>query len=345
MPTFCRPLPATMLFDHMPPPREPEAAPAPAADEPEPAAKRARVAATPAPPGGDEVAAALARLTQHAQSCSGAKWVRVVQLTTQLLSGGTLERKHNKGAYTLLEALLADGARVTAPESRLECSALVQAACDTDGVFNAKQRAGLEVWKVTACLCNSLFTDDNFSFNAAVAQVKAAWSDLPDFQPMAADSADAAVEQVELPEDVSPEEAAEAAAMAAKMAAAERDAAAAEWALLDSRRDGLLLCVETAYCMYRWPWAHSIVDSLLDHVNGLAAPKLSPEQRARLGKTQEAVRDARGRRRAGGGEGGDMTSYERGQARFANAEISIRKQVGASGTDGRGESCAHRLTL
>ena len=302
------------------------------------------MAAPPVPPGGDEVAAALARLTQHAQSSSGAKWVRVVTLTTQLLSGGTLERKHNKGAYALLEALLSDGARVTAPESRLECSALVQAACDTDGVFNTKQRAGLEVWKVTAVTCNSLFTDDNYSFNAAVAQVKGAWSDLPDFQPMAADSADAAV-QVELPADVSLEEAAEAAAMAAKMAAAERDAAAAEWKLLDSRRDGLLLCVETAHGMYRWPWAHSMVDSLLDHVQALAATKLSPEQRARLGKTHEAVRDARGRRRAGGGDGGDLTSYERGQARFANAEISIRKQVGASGADGRGESCAHRLTL
>jgi hypothetical protein len=333
-----------MLFDHMPPPREPEAAAATGA-EPEPEPKRARVAAPPQPPGGDEVAAALARLTQHAQSSSGAKWVRVVTLTTQLLSGGTLERKHNKGGYALLEALLCDSARVTAPESRLECSALVQAACDTEGVFNAKQRAGLEVWAVTGVTCNSLFTDDNYAFNAAVAQVKAAWSDLPDFQPMAAADSAKAVESVELPADVSPEEAAEAAALAAKMAAAERDAAAAEWTLLDARRDGLVLCVETAHGMYRWPWAHSMVDSLLDHVNALAAAKLSPEQRARLAKTHEAVRHARGRRRAGGGDGGDLTSYERGQARFANAEISIRKQVGASGADGRGESCAHRLTL
>ena len=328
----------------MPPPRQPEAAAAVADDQPEPAAKRARVATAPPQPGGDEIAAALARLTQHAESSSGSKWVRVVQLTTQLLAGGTLERKHNKAAYALLELLLADGSRVTAPESRLECSALVQAACDADGLFNAKQRSGLDTWAVTAVTCNSLFTDDSYAFNAAVAQVKAAWSALPDFQPpQEADSGEPA-EQLQLPADVSPEEAAEAAVLAAKMAAAERDAAAAERRLLDQRRDGLLLCVESAHSMYRWPWAASIVDGLLDHVQGLAGAKLSPEQRARLGKAQEAVRDAGGRRRAGGGDGGDMTSYERGQARYANAEISIRKQVGSSGADGRGESCAHRLT-
>ena len=61
------------------------------------------------------------------------------------------------------------------------------------------------------------------------------------------------------------------------------------------------------------------------------------------------VRDARTRRRAGGGGGGgggDLTSFERGAARFAGAEISIRKAVGSGlGNDGRGEACANTLSF
>jgi hypothetical protein len=69
----------------------------------------------------------------------------------------------------------------------------------------------------------------------------------------------------------------------------------------------------------------------------------SPGQAARLALTVEAVRAARNKRRAGGsvgGAGAGETAFERGQAKYANAAISIRKAVGsATGTDGRGESC------
>jgi len=246
----------------------------------------------------------------------------------------------------LLETLLSDSARVTAPEFRLECAALARAACEAEGLFNAKQAAALDVWAVTAVTCNALHTDDSYAFNAAVSNVKAAWSALPDFQSSGTNAASASVAPpLEDPQDVSPEELAEAAAMAAKMAAVEREAAAEAEALLDKRRDGLLLCVEIAFSMYKWPWASSIVDTLLDFVHGVAATKLSPEQRVRFQKTHDAVKEARSRRMTGGAGGSlDQTSFERGQARYANAEISIRKQVGALGSDGRGESCAHRLT-
>lgn len=386
-----------MLFDDLPPPvnakeTRPEGGgppevtapgdPAPEADEP--AAKRPRPAGDPGASGADDSdapAVALARLTQHAHSCgSSNKFAKVVQLTSQLLEGGTLERRHNKAAFKarqatnqpcarvavretrvaacpdcvlllpswlqLLQALLSDHARVTAPEFRLECAALVKAACGADGLFNAKQKAALDVWAVTAVTCNALHTDDSYAFSAAVNDVKAAWSALPEYQPPSDRSA-VAEASAPLPEGVDAEEAAAAAAMAAKMAAVEREAAAEAEALLDQRRDGLLLCVETAHSMYRWPWAQSIVDGLVDAVHAMASAKLSPQQRARLQCTHDAVKEARHRRRiggGGGGGGGDMTSFERGQARFANAEISIRKQVGSSGVDGRGESCAHRLT-
>jgi hypothetical protein len=63
----------------------------------------------------------------------------------------------------------------------------------------------------------------------------------------------------------------------------------------------------------------------------------------------QQVRDARTRRRAGGGGGGgggDQTSFERGAARYAGAEISVRRAVGSNmGSDGRGEACAHSLSF
>jgi hypothetical protein len=146
---------------------------------------------------------------------------------------------------------------------------------------------------------------------------------------------------------VDAEEAALAARMAARMAAAERAAAAAAAALLDARRDALLTCVETAHASYRWPWAQTTVDMLVDAAQAASADKFSPAQRERLQRTYTAVRDARHRRRFGGGKGGgggEPTSFERGAARFAGADISIRRAVGSGmGNDGRGEACAGTL--
>ncbi len=142
-------------------------------------------------------------------------------------------------------------------------------------------------------------------------------------------------------------EAAAAAAAAARMAAAEAAADAAAAALLDARRDALLACVEAAHASYRWPWAQTTIDLLVEAAAAAAPAKLSPPQQARLQVVYNAVRDAKHRRKHGGGAGGaggaggDLTSFERGAARFAGAEISIRRAVGSGmGNDGRGESCA-----
>ena len=130
--------------------------------------------------------------------------------------------------------------------------------------------------------------------------------------------------------------------------------------------------MEAAHASYRWPWAQATIDQLVEAAHAVAAAKLSPAQQERLQRTyiqargvQQClrptvarcslarlaiwqVRDARTRRRAGGGGGGggDLTSFERGAARFAGAEISVRRAVGSGlGNDGRGEACAHSLSF
>jgi hypothetical protein len=84
-------------------------------------------------------------------------------------------------------------------------------------------------------------------------------------------------------------EAAEAARMAARMAAAEAAAAAEGEALLARRRDALLTCIEAAHASYRWPWAQTTVDMLVDAAQS-CAPKFAPQQRERLQRVYTQAR-------------------------------------------------------
>jgi hypothetical protein len=84
----------------------------------------------------------------------------------------------------LLEAAMADAARVTAPECRVEVAALLRAAraAEADGVFNVKHRAALEVFCLRGLTANALCTDDSYAFNRTAAEVKAAIAALPGAQ-------------------------------------------------------------------------------------------------------------------------------------------------------------------
>lgn len=77
------------------PPRA--ASPPAAAAEEEPPTKRAR-SAEPAP-SGDEVSAALERLTAHVGNPK--KFRKVAELGTKLLADGQLARKHSKAVFTV----------------------------------------------------------------------------------------------------------------------------------------------------------------------------------------------------------------------------------------------------
>ena len=76
---------------------------------------------------------------------------------------------------------MADPARVTAPECRVEYVALLRAAKSAAerGVLNAKHCAALDVWCVAGLTANALFTDDSYEFSRAAAEVRAAFAALP----------------------------------------------------------------------------------------------------------------------------------------------------------------------
>lgn len=174
----------------------PAVAAAAAAVEPLPAppAKRPRTEEA-AAGAADEVADALVRLTTHAGSAK--KHCKCVELALALVqTPDRVQRKHNKLAFAvraspasqqhtseastqLLEALMADPVLVMAPETRLECSELITAACALEGVFSAKQAPWLRVWRLLAVTANALHTDDSYTLNRAVADVRAAFADTP----------------------------------------------------------------------------------------------------------------------------------------------------------------------
>ena len=127
------------------------------------------------------------------------------------------------------------------------------------------------------------------------------------------------------------------------MLRAERRGAEAAAAVAADRRSSLLSCLDVAFSLYRWSWAQTSTDILVFATHE-ARGRFSPGERERLQGIYEAVRDAKNRRK-GVGSAKDMTSFEQGQAKYADAAISIRRAVGGpqGGVDGRGESCVHSL--
>jgi len=128
------------------------------------------------------------------------------------------------------------------------------------------------------------------------------------------------------------------AAYALKMRAAEHRAAVDEWQLREDERSALLDAVDAAFTHYRWSWAQTTVDLLVDAVHEVRARKFGQAHQDRIVKVYEAVRDKRNARKGIGAGPNDKTSFERGQAVYTNATMSIRRSVGANTVDGRGES-------
>jgi len=321
-----------------PPRQENPAVVPPAKEEAAPPAKRAR-------PDGeeDEVLAAIARLSAHAEAPK--KAAKVAQLFSTLLAGGSLRRPHAAAAFALLQALMREPGRCAAPDTRIEYAAMLAAAAEQaeQGLFNAKQRPWVQLHSERAELCAKLAADDSHSFARGATDVRAALAGLPDAAP-----GDDAEEEPPAPppealSGLSPEEAAEAAAMAARFAAAEAAAAAAAAELASARRDMLLDCVEVAFSRYKHAWAAATVDVLIEAAHSTGSAKMPPPQRPRLNAIVNRAREARRLRKAGGAGGSEPgpTSFERSERAFAGATFSIRKAVGASlCTDGRGDSSA-----
>ena len=335
------------LFDDLPSAKRPAPEPAP---EPEPApapdAKRAKASEGPETrPREVDHGAALAKIAAHIGN--PAKFKKCAQLALALMRGGELERRHGKALFAVLtNAMEPTPRRANDPAVRFEYRELFDAAeaCGDDGVLNAKHKAQLAVWMLHVRVVNDVHTDDNFQFARATKAVKALVDALDDLGPRPHDDEEdeedekddeKAQQKANEGEDT---EAREMREYAQRMRAAERRAELDAWQLREDEREALLDACDAAHSLYKFAWAQTGVDMLVEHVHERRA-RFGETHRRRIVEMYEAVRDKRNKRRKGGGGGEGMSSFEQSQARYSGAAISIRGGVGGEGTrDGRGES-------
>ena len=337
------------LFDDLPSAKRPAPTPAPASEPAtDPDAKRAKASEATERPREVDHATALTKIAAHIGN--PAKFKKAAQLALALMRGGTLERRHGKALFAVLtNAMEPTPRRANDPGLRFEYRELFDAAeaCASDGVLNAKHKARLAVWMLHVRVVNDVHTDDNFQFAKATKAVKALVDALTDHGPRPRgdddeddkdDAKDEAKDETAAGKgEDEDEETREMREHAARMRAAERQAELDAWQLREDEREALLDACDAAHSHYKHAWAQTAVDMLVEHVHERRA-KFGEEHRARIVEMYEAVRNKRNARKAAAA-GEALTSFERSQARFTNASISIRGGVGGEGTrDGRGES-------
>lgn len=326
-------------------------------DEPEPSAAAAAPEPTPAPAAAGP-SQALDKIAVHIANPK--KFTKAASLALTLMRSGELSRAHGKSLFKVLSAAMEPTPRRANDAAvRFEYRELFDAAeeCAEDGVLNAKHKARLAVWLLYARTINDVHTDDTFQFAKAAKAIRALIEGLGEYE--------------ERPEEEDGEEMAATVgggagdgssndgsggggggggqggddaerAFAARMRAAEFRAATEAWQLREDERTALLDAVDAAHSHYKFNWAQTTVDMLVDFAHE-HRDKFSEEQRDHIVEVWEAVRDKKNARKGigggGGGGGGDQTSFERGAAVYKNAAISIRRAVGGEGcADGRGES-------
>ena len=331
------------LFDDLPSAKRPAPTPAPASEPAiEPDAKRTKASEATEPPREVDHASALTKIAAHIGN--PAKFKKCAQLALALMRGGELERRHGKALFAVLtNAMEPTPRRANDPAVRFEYRELFDAAeaCGDDGVLNAKHKAQLAVWMLHVRVVNDVHTDDNFQFAKATKAVKALVDALDDLGPRPHD--DEEDEEDEKADEKARHEgedteAREMREYAQRMRAAERRAELDAWQLREDEREALLDACDAAHSLYKFAWAQTGVDMLVEHVHERRA-RFGEAHRRRIVEMYEAVRDKRNKRRKGGGGGEGMSSFEQSQARYSGAAISIRGGVGGEGTrDGRGES-------
>ena len=324
------------LFDDLPSAKRPAEA-APPAPDPEP--KRAKTEPAPAPaptPAPADHVAALERIATHI--VNPAKFKKAAALALALMRTGDLERRHGKALFKVLEAAMhPTPRRANDPSARYEYRELFDAAetCADDGVLNAKHKARLAVWMTHVRLVNDVHTDDNFQFAKATKAIAARVDALAPYTPLPDPDPDPDPDPAA---DDADEDAAERRAHEARMRRAERAAEAEAHKLLDDERDALLDAVDAAETHYRWSWAQTAIEMLVEATHA-RRNRFSPEQAARVEARWEATRDKRNARKGGGGGGGEKaTSFDRAQAKVRGESMSVRGGVGNGTRDGRGES-------
>ena len=293
----------------------------------EPAPKRARVEgggdggadagsssadAKPEGPPRDEVLEGAPRLAQHIKSA--AKFTKVAAMAYSLLEGGRVTRANAAAFFEVLEAGMANPTRLRDAPLRVAYRRLYTAALAREALFSslsARHASKMGEWRLRVLTQLDVYTDDTYQFGRACKAVRAALEKLPCVY--------AALE---------PKEGALGGAPPAHLAEAERPPWVA--ACFD--------CVEAAMEHHKYPWAKSMVDTLVQAAADRRQNFSETEQRVlgewvSITKGQRVQRQQAAARAKEAEKGYEATSFEAKEAEWQKADLAMNKG-GAEGPGG-----------
>ncbi|CEF98271.1 unnamed product [Ostreococcus tauri] len=287
--------------------------------------------------------ATLRRLAPHLATRE--KFARASSMLGAVLASEGCERRDNAAAFECVRnAMTPTPKRALERATRVayeELFKIVDAVAPV--IFNAKQRRKVEVWRTYALGANALHTDDSYAFSKAVRAIQDKVEALDAYVDEERIDVDAEIEVPPAPEDASEEDARAMAEAFVAAVKAERAAEIEARAVEDEQRVAYIDCLEVAASLYHRPWAQTTIDMMANFFHE-RRDKFSPSSREDVVKIWDDLRKKKIARKAGGGDGGDMTQYERDAARAASTKVSARGAVGSERlNDGRGEACAKML--
>lgn len=316
----------------------------------------------------EQIVGAMQKIASHIGNPS--KFSKASKLALQLLQSGGVTKETVDLFFDILKVSMLSPNLATEPSLRQGYHDLFSAVSEQFDCFSQPQQAQLQVWFLWALVANDLLTDDTFVFSKAACRVRQCISSLPNAT-AAEDAFDAATanqsglsnkkqsdedssqvgdagcdDTVELteaneldsdpfglnalvPKSLRKEERAK---RKKEEEAAYRKVQEDEYRLLQERREALMECLKIGAGRYRLQWAQTIIDIMVKQAFDDIS-KFTAQQRNAIKKLWGSVKEQQVRRKQGKTGGGklDVTAFERLQNEYAQAKISIRHAVGASG--------------
>lgn len=307
-----------------------------------------------------QVIEAMQKIASHIKN--PAKFSKASKLAIQLIQAGSVNAGTSIHFFAILEAAMSSPTSCNDASVRADYHALFLAAQETVECLNKKQRTYLATWTIRAVLGNDLLTDDSFVFSKAAGKLKEAISSLPvateddDIDEAAALKDETETENAEEQEKKETSREADVkeeldpfgldslipnTLQKDEMIKGKKDASAKikkqeeeeeNKRFLKSKREALILCLETAVRRYKLPWCQTVIDILVKHAFDNIS-RFTSRQREAIERLWASIREQNIRRKQGKSVTGklDMNAFEFLQQKYANEKISIRHSVGGSG--------------
>ncbi|GMH39082.1 hypothetical protein BSKO_06980 [Bryopsis sp. KO-2023] len=290
--------------------------------------------------GGHQVLGALKKIGAHIGTLS--KFKKASSLLRQLFDQDVLTVELGEETFKVIAASMSDTSRCQDPTLRKEYYRLISSACDHCTLFNNQQRLQLEVYQIWGVLLSEMHTDDNFVFNKVLKKIQ----EIMELLPEATEVDENAYKDWEALSKVNDEpncgssgkekESVDPFDLDALLDTGGKKKESSTWSpelCLVARREAVVDCLKTAKEKYRFAWACTSVDILLNAAHKYKSRFCLPQQETidelwRFTKKGKAVRkqgpSAVEIRR-------DTTSFEQARSEWSKTSVSHRGKVGGGG--------------